>query len=94
MVTKEKNPTIRSQHSLLLFIITILILQTLVGCGPSSDDLMSVDHTPLPGDDWKVSTPEEQGLDPMLTAATLTDIQLFTISGDFWGLNKNIPTSL
>jgi len=40
----------------------------LVGCGPSAADLEAVNYTPLPGDDWKVSTPAEQGLDPMLVA--------------------------
>ncbi len=55
------------QHSLLLFASAIL-LSTLVGCGPSPGDLEAVDYTPLPGDDWEVSTPAEQGLDPMLVA--------------------------
>ena len=50
------------QHSFLLFTCVILVLSMLVGCGLSSDDLESVDYTPLPGDDWKVSTPEEQGV--------------------------------
>jgi len=58
----------RRQHSLLLFTSAILILLTLVGCGPSTEDLEAVEYTPLPGDDWKVSTPAEQGLDPMLVA--------------------------
>jgi CubicO group peptidase (beta-lactamase class C family) len=40
----------------------------LVGCGPSPEDLKSVEYTPKIRDDWKVSTPEEQGLDPMLLA--------------------------
>ena len=40
----------------------------LVGCGPSIEELEAVDYTPLPGDDWQVSTPEEQELDPMLLA--------------------------
>ena len=47
---------------------TTLILLMLVGCGPSTEDLEAVDYTPLPGDDWEVSTPAEQGLDPMLVA--------------------------
>jgi len=68
MVTKDKNPTKRRQHPVILFIFTILILLTLVGCRSSSDDLMSVDYTPLPGGDWQVSTPAEQGLEPMLVA--------------------------
>jgi CubicO group peptidase (beta-lactamase class C family) len=40
----------------------------LAGCGPSVADLEAVDYAPLPGDDWEVSTPEEQGLDPELVA--------------------------
>ena len=28
--------------------------------------ICQVDYTPLSGDDWKLSTPEEQGLDPKL----------------------------
>ena len=57
------------QRSLLLFTSVILILSILVGCGSCSTwKLDVVDHTPLSGDDWKVSTPAEQGLDPMLVA--------------------------
>jgi hypothetical protein len=46
----------------------ILILSTLVGCGSSTEDLEAVDYTPLAGEDWTVSTPAEQGLDPMFVA--------------------------
>jgi len=59
------------QYSLLLFASVILILSMLVGCspgGPSTEDLEAVEYAPLPGDDWEVSTPAEQGLDPMLVA--------------------------
>ena len=62
------------QHSFLLITRVILILSVLmssglVGCGdPSTEELEAVDYTPLPGDDWKVSTPAEEGLDPMLVA--------------------------
>jgi CubicO group peptidase (beta-lactamase class C family) len=57
------------RHSWLLFASGILILSMLAGCGgPSVEDLEAVDYTPLLRDDWKVSTPEEQGLDPMLVA--------------------------
>jgi len=59
------------QHSFFLFASAILILSMLVGCGPSGpsvEDLEAVEYTPLPGDDWKVSTPAEQGLEPMLVA--------------------------
>ena len=40
----------------------------LAACGPSKEDLNSVDYTPLVRDDWPVSTPEEQGLDSLLVA--------------------------
>jgi CubicO group peptidase (beta-lactamase class C family) len=40
---------------------------------PSAEELEAVDYTPLPGDDWAVSTPEEQGLDPLLVAKLYLD---------------------
>jgi CubicO group peptidase (beta-lactamase class C family) len=58
----------RHQHSLLISTILILILPMLAGCGPSTEDLEAVDYTPLPGDDWEVSTTAEQGIDPKLVA--------------------------
>ena len=64
----EKNSTKGHQHSFLLLTSTILILSILVGCGSSTKDLDAVDYTPLSRDDWAVSTPEEQGLDPDLVA--------------------------
>ena len=70
------------QHSFLLFTSMILILSTMVGCGPSTAELEAVDYTPLPGDDWKVSTPAEQGLDPMLVAELyLNAAELETLYG-------------
>jgi CubicO group peptidase (beta-lactamase class C family) len=46
-----------------------LILLMLASCGgPSAEELAGVDYSPLPGGDWEVSTPEEQGLDPLLVA--------------------------
>ena len=58
----------RRQHSFLLFASLILVLSMLIGCGPSAEELEAVDYTPHSGDDWEVSTPEEQGLDPELVA--------------------------
>ena len=63
----------RRQRSFLVFtgailVLTILLQSGLVGCGPSTGDPEAVDYTPLPGDDWQVSTPAEQGLDPALVA--------------------------
>ncbi|MCK4843738.1 MAG: hypothetical protein KAS83_02060, partial [Dehalococcoidia bacterium] len=56
------------QYSLLIIAIVLLVLSALASCGTSIEDLLAVDYTPLPGDDWNVSTPAEQGLDPMLVA--------------------------
>ncbi len=56
------------QYSLLIIAIVLLVLSALASCGPSIENLLAVDYTPLPGDDWNVSTPAEQGLDPMLVA--------------------------
>jgi len=56
------------QYSLLIITIVFLVLLALPSSGPSIEDLLAVDYTPLPGDDWQVSTPAEQGLDPMLVA--------------------------
>jgi CubicO group peptidase (beta-lactamase class C family) len=59
----------RRFHTRFLSIIIIIqMLAVLAGCGPSPDELAAVDYTPLPGGDWKTSTPEEQGLDPDLLA--------------------------
>jgi CubicO group peptidase (beta-lactamase class C family) len=74
MTNKEKNPTQGRQHAFLLITSAILILSMLAGCcGPSTADLEAVDFTPLAREDWKVSTPEEQGLDPMLVAEMYYD---------------------
>jgi CubicO group peptidase (beta-lactamase class C family) len=62
---------VKRRQLLLLITGAILILSMLVGCGPSgpsTEDLKAVEYTPLPGDGWGVSTPAEQGLDPMLVA--------------------------
>jgi CubicO group peptidase (beta-lactamase class C family) len=56
------------QYPLLIIAIVLLFMLALLGCGPSIEDLLAVDYTPLPGDDWEASTPAEQGLDPMLVA--------------------------
>jgi CubicO group peptidase (beta-lactamase class C family) len=49
----------------------LLVLSILVGCGSSTKDLgasrpAAIAYTPLSRDDWAVSTPAEQGLDPDL----------------------------
>lgn len=55
-------------RSLLLIPCVILFLLMLAACGSRTEDLKAVEYAPLPGDDWKVSTPAEQGLDPKLVA--------------------------
>ena len=54
----------RRIYPLLFFSIVILMLSMLAGCGPSPEDLAAVDYTPLPGDDWEVSSPEAESLEP------------------------------
>jgi CubicO group peptidase (beta-lactamase class C family) len=52
-----------------ILILAMLVSATLGGCGgPSAEELAAVDYTPLVLDDWPVSTPEEQKLDPALVA--------------------------
>ncbi len=68
MATPESNSLSWPRCSMALMAGMILILSLLFGCGPSREALEAVDYAPLPGDDWKVSTPEEQGLDPLLVA--------------------------
>jgi CubicO group peptidase (beta-lactamase class C family) len=68
MTSEKKNQTKGRWATFIIFTSAILILSTLVGCGPSTAELATVNYTPLPGDDWPVSTPEEQGLDPDLVA--------------------------
>ena len=56
------------QIVLIKITFSILILSLLAGCAPSKAVLNSIDYTPQVRDDWPVSTPEEQGLDPLLVA--------------------------
>jgi CubicO group peptidase (beta-lactamase class C family) len=63
--------TERRHYFLFLIVGAVLASSLLVGCGtggPSTEELEAVDYTPLTGADWPVSTPAEQGLDPMLVA--------------------------
>jgi CubicO group peptidase (beta-lactamase class C family) len=53
----------RYQVFLIQFTCALLILTIIVACGPSIEDLNSVDYAPLLIGDWPVSTPQDQGLD-------------------------------
>ncbi|MEJ2265502.1 MAG: serine hydrolase [Anaerolineales bacterium] len=61
------------QKSTQLLASLILVLSMLIGCGPSTQELEVINYTPLSGDDWEVSTPAEQGLDPVLVAELYYD---------------------
>jgi CubicO group peptidase (beta-lactamase class C family) len=68
LARKANNQVRWYQYSTLLIACSILMLLLQVGCGPSPEELEAVDYTPLPGDDWAVSIPAEQDLDPLLVA--------------------------
>ena len=72
----------RLQHACLLVSTLLLVGLSVVGCGPSGADLAALDFALLAGDDWEVSTPEEQGLDPSVVARLYHDAaQLELIRG-------------
>lgn len=85
MISKDKAPSLLGRHSFLMATLAIFILTLLVGCdssAPSIEDFESIDYRPLPGDDWQISTPEEQGLEPMLVAELYHDAaELETLYG-------------
>jgi CubicO group peptidase (beta-lactamase class C family) len=65
---KKRTVSVQSSINAIL-ILFILLSLGLTGCGgPSTEELEAVKYTPLVRDDWAVSTPEEQGLDPALVA--------------------------
>lgn len=55
--------------------MAVLLAAGPAGCGPSAEELAGVDYTPADGDDWEVSTPEAQGLDPSLIARLYLDAE-------------------
>jgi CubicO group peptidase (beta-lactamase class C family) len=73
MIAKDKFKNKGGRKCFPLFTSIILVLSMLVGCGPSTQELEAVDYTPLTEDDWEVSTPAEQGLDPVLVAELYYD---------------------
>ena len=62
------NTSKKIQTYIIKITFSILILSIVVACGPSKEELNSVDYTPLVRDDWPVSTPDEQGLDSLHVA--------------------------
>jgi CubicO group peptidase (beta-lactamase class C family) len=57
-----------SQHLMFLTVSVILTLITLIGCAPRTEVLKTIKYAPVQRNDWNVSTPAEQELDPMLVA--------------------------
>jgi hypothetical protein len=68
MAYKVRNQITRFQFSILIFACMIPIFSLLIGCGSSKEELAAVDYTPLPGNDWPVSNPENEGLNSILVA--------------------------
>jgi CubicO group peptidase (beta-lactamase class C family) len=73
MNENEKNLKRGRNCAFLLFATAIFVLTAsgLVGCDQSAEEPESVDsfdYAPLPGEDWEVSTPADQELDPHLVA--------------------------
>jgi len=81
MLSQEENSNNLYNHSIQWVISAVLILLILAGCdsinilgsSPSDEDLAAIEYTPLQGDDWEVSTPETQGLEPELVAKLYYD---------------------
>ena len=48
--------------------VLLLSASILVSCGPSNEALKSVDYTPIQRNDWEISTPEAEGVNPTLVA--------------------------
>jgi CubicO group peptidase (beta-lactamase class C family) len=51
-----------------LFVCFMLVLLLLTGCEASQPEIAAVNYTPLPMDDWELSTLTEEGLDPLQVA--------------------------
>jgi CubicO group peptidase (beta-lactamase class C family) len=72
----------RYLHFFLQLSAAALLLLGLAGCNPSAEDADIASYAPLAGDDWYVSTPSEQGLDPALVDTLYRDAaELDTLYG-------------
>jgi CubicO group peptidase (beta-lactamase class C family) len=66
--SRKKILIIKSVLSVFLLTAVIIILSQLAGCCSLFLNPDKIKYTPVPGQDWEVSTPAEQGLDPMVVA--------------------------
>jgi len=67
------SPSGIPQTILFLMFCAILLITILTGCRDIDEEPKTADYTPQPGKDWEVSTPEEQGLDPLLIEKLYSD---------------------
>ncbi|MCB2156004.1 beta-lactamase family protein [bacterium] len=57
-----------SHRSIFGFLTLLLLMAIAIGCGPSTKELSGIEYAPAERSDWKVATPVEHDLDPMLVA--------------------------
>ncbi|MEJ2447485.1 MAG: serine hydrolase [Anaerolineales bacterium] len=86
---RTQSTTQNRLHSIILFILSLFIPLGLTACDPSLSEgdqrsvdvegaeefLPGADYAPLAGEDWEISTPEEQGLDPDLVEDLYRDAE-------------------
>ena len=63
MIFKEKNTSRHCQIDFHFFLWVGLIIFSVVACTTSHEIPVRDSLSPIPGDNWEVSIPEEQGLD-------------------------------
>lgn len=59
----------RTLRFLALIVTAALVPASVAGCRSSTEEIAAVQYAPAATGDWQVSTPEAEGLDPMLVAA-------------------------
>ena len=72
----------RKRHSFWFVMIAVLLLSTLIGCGPSPEQLATVNYDPLPSEDWDTTTPANVDLNAdLVTELYYNASQLKTLYG-------------
>jgi len=66
---RRTRARVLSLRTVAIVLVACCALLLIVGCEPSLDDLEAVDYAPIADLDWDISTPEAEGLDPLLVAA-------------------------
>ena len=65
MTSSEKKQTTCGMR-ICLFPTVVIVLVLLIGCGSPNELQAYTDFAPIERDDWDVSTPDAEGLDPEL----------------------------